>query len=296
MTLPASAAASPLASRQSAPWLIGVVGLLALYVPLYWIWFNGNTQSDDFGHAPILVAIVGWLFWRCHEAILAPGNAPTFWGWPLFTGGLLLYIFGRVFSVASIAFLSQIPVVAGSLLLLGGMRAFRAAWFPVLYLIFLMPMPASLVDAMTQPLKSGVSAIVVDALYAVGYPIARSGVMISIGPYQLLVADACSGLNSMFSMAAIGVLFIYFKQRASVVHNAIMLASILPIAFAANVVRVIFLVLITFHISDEAGQGFLHGAAGIVLMAAAIGILFALDALLSAVLNARAPLDNQQRA
>jgi exosortase/archaeosortase family protein len=68
-----------------------------------------------------------------------------------------------------------------------------------------------------------------------------------------------------------------------------MLASILPIAFVANIVRVIILVLVTYHLGDEAGQGFLHGAAGMVLMLVALGIFFALDALLRLVLKEQSP-------
>ena len=78
----------------------------------------------------------------------------------------------------------------------------------------------------------------------------------------MLVADACSGLHSMLSLSALGMLFIFIKGRKSLRHNAIMFASILPVAFAANVVRVIALMLITYRFGDEAGQGFLHGTAG----------------------------------
>jgi exosortase/archaeosortase family protein len=111
--------------------------------------------------------------------------------------------------------------------------------------------------------------------------------VLSIGQYQLLVADACSGLHSMFSLTALGTLFMYLMNRPSRVHNAIMLASILPIAFVSNIVRVVVLVLVTYHLGDEAGQGFLHGTAGIVLMVVALGILFALDALLLLALRGR---------
>ena len=104
--------------------------------------------------------------------------------------------------------------------------------------------------------------------------------ILTIGQYQMLVADACSGLHSMFSLSALGTLFMYIMARTSRLHNAIMLASILPIAFVANIVRVIVLVLVTYHLGDEAGQGFLHGAAGMVLMLVALAFFFALDALL----------------
>ncbi len=130
-------------------------------------------------------------------------------------------------------------------------------------------------------MKQWVSVIVEGVLYAVGYPISRTGVTMTIGQYQLLVADACSGLNSMFSLSALGTLFMYIMARKSKLHNAIMLASILPIAFAANIVRVIILVLVTYHLGDEAGQGFLHGAAGMVLMLVALVCFFALDGVLA---------------
>lgn len=272
--------------RLSGPWLLLLGGFAVMYAPLYWAASQSLWQTDELGHGPIILGLTAWLFWQARKQIVAASTLPAHvLGWLVFATGLVLYGLGRTFSVSSVAFASQIFVAAGGLLLLGGVGALRAAWFPVLYILFMIPMPASVVDAVTGPLKGWISFIVVDLLYALGYPIARAGVMISIGPYQLLVADACSGLNSMFSLAAIGALFIYFKGRTGLAHNVIMIASILPIAFAANIVRVVTLVLITYHGGDEAGQGFLHGAAGIVLMAAALAILFALDMLLSTTLR-----------
>ena len=104
--------------------------------------------------------------------------------------------------------------------------------------------------------------------------------ILSIGPYQLQVADACSGLNSMFSLSALGTLFMYMMGRKRNLHYAIMLASILPVAFAANIIRVSTLVLVTYHLGDEAGQGFLHGAAGMVLVLVALMFFFLLDQVL----------------
>ena len=93
----------------------------------------------------------------------------------------------------------------------------------------------------------------------------------------MLVADACSGLNSMFTLAALGTLFMYVMSRTSKLHNGVILASILPIAFFANIVRVIALVLVTYHFGDEAGQGFMHGAAGLLLFMVALALFFLLD-------------------
>ncbi len=141
----------------------------------------------------------------------------------------------------------------------------------------MIPLPGFVVDAATGPLKQYISVIAEQVLYAAGYPIARSGVTLTVGPYQLLVADACSGLHSMFSLSAMGLLYLYLMQHTSTARNLIIMAAILPIAFVANIVRVMVLILVTYHMGDEAGQGFLHGFAGIMLFIIGLLFLFALD-------------------
>ena len=260
-----------------------------MYLPVYWWAANSIWQTDDQAHGALILAVMLWLFWGLREQIAAvkPQPAPGL-GWTLFGLGTLVYIFGRVFGISILEFGSQPIVVAGILLVLKGPAATRIAWFALFYFIFMIPLPGIIVDAVTGPLKRWISVIVVEMLYAVGYPISRNGVILEIGQYQMLVADACSGLHSMYSLSALGTLFMFIMDRKSRVHNAIMLVSILPIAFIANIVRVIVLVLITYHFGDEAGQGFLHGAAGMVLMLVALLAFFSLDTLLARVLSKRA--------
>jgi exosortase B len=275
----ASSAAQGMSPRLS--WGLMLAGLAAMYLPSYWSAAQTIWKSDDLGHAPIILAVALWLFWSVRDKLAVVASAPTYGlGWPLLVLGLLTYLAGRVFTISSAEFASQVLVVASVVLLLKGTSGVRAAWFPIVYLVFMVPLPGTFVDAVTGPLKLWISSIVVELLYGVGYPIARSGVVITIGQYQLLVADACSGLNSMFSLTALGTLFMYMMGRKSPVHNGLMLAFILPTAFVANIVRVVILVLVTYHFGDEAGQGFLHGAAGMVLMLAALVMFFALDAAL----------------
>lgn len=178
-------------------------------------------------------------------------------------------------------------MLLGALLITLGVGAARILWFALFFLLFMVPLPGFLVDAATGPLKQNVSIIAEHLLYAFGYPIGRSGVTLTVGPYQLLVADACSGLHSMFSLTAMGLLYLYLMEHKSWLRNGILIASILPIAFAANVVRVMVLVLVTYHFGDEAGQGFIHDSAGIVLFVVALLFLFALDGLLGFVLGRR---------
>lgn len=275
-------------------WYIGLAGFAVMYGPVFWWAWNTIWQTEDHGHGPIIAAVLVWLFWTIRKEIDAlPAQSSPALGWPIFATGLLVYIVGRAFSISIFELGSQLFVVAGLLLLVRGTPAIKLAWFPVLYFIFMVPLPGILVDAVTGPLKSWISAIVETLLYAAGYPIARSGVILSIGQYQLQVADACSGLHSMFSLSALGTLFMYIMKRESRLHNAIMLAAILPIAFVANIVRVIILVLITYYLGDEAGQGFLHGTAGMVLMIVALIAFFALDSALALLIRPKnkAPAD-----
>ncbi len=275
---------------QDLTWPLAIAGFAAMYLPVYWWAATGIWQSDEHAHGALIVAVMIWLLWGLrHEIAAAPAAPSRPLGWALFVFGLLVYLVGRVFDISVLEFGSQPFVVGGMLLLLKGPSAIRLAWFPLLYFVFMVPLPGVFVDSLTGPLKQWISAIVVDCLYRVGYPISRTGVVISIGQYQMLVADACSGLHSMYSLSALGTLFMYIMSRRRVLHNALMLASILPIAFAANIVRVIVLVLITYHFGDEAGQGFLHGAAGMVLMMVALVCFFALDTLLARLLPGDKP-------
>jgi len=274
----------PLWSATTAPWLLVLAGFVVMYVPSYLDAAKGMWQMDDYSHGPLILAVVCWLFWVKRVAISEVLERPLYaLGWPLLGLGLFLYAGGRIFLIPSIEFLSQLLVVAAVLLLLKGTAALRAAWFAVLYLVFMVPLPGTLVDGLTAPLTQLISVIVVELLHFAGYPIARIGALINLGQYQLLVAEACSGLNSMFSLFALGALYMYLMARASWLHNLTMIASIIPVAFFANIVRVIALVLITYYLGDEAGQGFLHGAAGIVLMVVALASFFSLDAMLLAI-------------
>jgi exosortase B len=286
--LPSGARGGDLMQRLSSPWVLAIVGFLVMYAPLYWTSAQGLWQTEEHGHGAIILAVLVWVFWTLRGPLDDTPDAPLPWlGGAVFGLGLLIYFVGRVFDITVLEFASQPFVVAGVLLLLKGVAAIRLAWFPLIYFVFMIPLPSVLVDAITGSLKGVIANIVESGLYAIGYPIARSGVILSIGPYQLQVADACSGLHSMFSLSALGTLFMYMMGRKRKLHLGIMLVAILPIAFVANIIRVTTLVLVTYYLGDEAGQGFLHGAAGMVLMLVALLFFFFLDMVLDKLLPSR---------
>lgn len=267
-------------------WWPVLIGLLVLYVPTYWDLANGIWNTDDYAHGPIVLAVTLFLIWQ-QRAVFArstPQLAATplqmGLGWLSLMIGLLFYALGRSQDIIILEIGSQIPVFLGLLLVTLGVGAVRALWFALFFLLFMIPLPGFFVDAATAPLVRYISVIAEHILYMAGYPIARSGVVLTVGQYQMLVADACSGLHSMFSLSAMGLLYLYLMEHASKVRNLIIMAAIIPIAFAANIVRVMVLILVTYHLGDEAGQGFLHDFAGIMLFIIGLLFLFLLDGIL----------------
>jgi exosortase B len=174
-------------------------------------------------------------------------------------------------------------VLTALLLLFLGRGALRLVWFPLFFLVFMTPFPEALVAAVTGPLKSAVSVVAAELLYKVGYPVSRVGVILNVGQYQLLVADACAGLNSMFTLEALGLLYMNMMKYTSVTRNVVLSILVIPIAFIANVVRVMILVLVTYHFGDAAGQGFVHSFAGMVLFLVGLLLVLATDFLLGFV-------------
>lgn len=267
-------------------WLPIAVGLLVLFVPTFYDLAHGIWQEDEFAHGPLILAVILWLIWDKRRILLTPPERPQpLPGTALVLSGLLIYVIGRILDISILEIASILPVLAGLLVAMRGTSALRGYWFMLLFIVYLVPLPGIFIDAITGPLKQHISSIAEQILYAAGYPIARSGVVLTVGQYQLLVADACSGINSMFSLSAIGLLYLYLMQRKSWIHNGIILASLLPIAFCANIIRVMFLVLVTYHFGDSAGQGFLHGFSGMVLFFFALISVLTLDAILLRIIK-----------
>lgn len=263
-------------------WLLPIgLGLLCLYLPSYIDLAHTVWASDEQGHGPIILAISIWLIWRRRaEFELLESRPALVSGIAALIVGLLLYLLGRTQQLDTFEITSQIVVLSAIVLLLKGWQALRLMAFPLFFMIFMVPLPSIFVQIVTTPLKSAVSYVAENILYSAGYPVSRSGVIIAVGPYQLLVADACAGLNSMFTLEALGLLYMNIVGYTSVARNALLAILIIPISFAANVIRVMILILVTYHLGDEAGQGFVHGLAGMVLFLVALTLMLITDSII----------------
>lgn len=269
------------ALRRSLPeWWPVYLGLAILLGPTFYDLFTGAWIGEEQGHGPIIFFLALWLIWRKWPEVMAavgPAPAGSWSGWPVLAVGLLFHLLGRSQKILMFEVASIVVVMAAIVLLKFGGRALRVLWFPFFFMLFLVPLPSELVAAVTMPMKMAVSWVTEHILFALGYPISRSGVVLQMGQYQLLVADACAGLQTLLTLEALGLFYLNLMRHPSAFRNITLAILIVPISFTANVIRVIALTLITYYFGDAAGQGFLHGFAGMVLFVTALLLILAVD-------------------
>ena len=206
------------------------------------------------------------------------------WGWFALLGGLCVLVLSRNQDIWFLEVASEIPVLAGCVLLLAGWKALRILAFPIGFLIF--SAPSAGVDGRCRhhpveglDLRFGDEPFV----YALGFPIAQNGVVIQIGPYQLWVQDACSGMNSIFALSAIGVFYVYAFRWDVKIRALLLMALIIPITIAANFLRVLTLVLIAYYFGVETIEGVIHDLTGIALFVVAVALMLICDGLINFV-------------
>jgi exosortase B len=259
-----------------------IFSVLVSYVPTLLKLIDGPWQTEQEGHGPLIIAACVWLVWQLRARLrLAKISPAPIFGWIFLLFGLSVLFLARLQQgLVTFEMFSIIPVIVGCILITAGWSVLRVLLFPIAFLFFAIPMPDWIVDAATVPLKVFISNMVTRILYAAGYPIAQNGVMIMIGTYQLLVKDACSGMNSIFALSAIGVFYSYAFRRSEKIRSLVLLASIIPITIAANFIRVLALVLIAYYGGPDLLEGIVHDLTGISLFVVALLLLFLLDVVL----------------
>lgn len=257
-----------------------LVGFLALVIPTYLNLTNTIWNESDQAHGPLVLMVVLYLFYEKRAAFELPSKPANTVGWLLFVFSLLCYVIGRSQDILILDMVAQIMLIAALILLFKGWKVLLALWFPLFFMIFMVPLPGFFVDAVTMPMKIAVSTVAEHVLYWFDYPIARNGVILQIGQYQLLVADACAGMHTLISLEALGLLYLNLVKHDSLARNIFLAFFIVPISFTANTIRVIAITLITYYFGDEVGQGFVHGFAGMVLFIVALVLIIAIDNLI----------------
>jgi len=263
-----------------------LIGLLVMYFPTFMHMFDTVWRGSEQGHGPLVMMVVIYLFWVKKDVLF---NTPTkpikILGWVFFILGAFIYLVGRSQEIIVLDLGSLIFVLMGIILINGGFSALKTFWFPLFFLIFMIPLPGSMLDAITLPMKTAVSYVASNILYWLDYPVARTGVIIQISQYKLLVADACAGMHTLISLEALGLLYLNVVRHDSLSRNLILAILIVPISFTANVIRVMVLILVTYYFGDAAGQGFIHGFAGMLLFTVALILIMSVDSAIQYFIN-----------
>ena len=284
-------AAQPFRSRLQRPAdLVLALGCAAIILPTMVGVARFSWATEQGGHGPLVFASGLWLLWRESknaDRVRRPGNLLP--GLVLFGTMLVIFLVARITGILEIeAFAMYGALNASAYLILGG-ALLRSVWFPLVYLAFALPPPDTVVAALTQPIKIAISAWSVELLHAFGYPIASSGVTIQIGQYELLVAAACAGLNSIVTLGALCLLYVYLRHRTNLVAFVIVSLAVIPVALISNFVRVIVLILVTYYFGESAAQGFIHDFAGLLMFSVALATVFAIDKLASPLVDRFSP-------
>lgn len=263
-----------------------ILGVLVFLAPTMLFVARESWTTEQGAHGPIVLFTGLWLLWRLQGSAVGVAQRPALGHVAIMLGVLLpVYFLARVTQIVEVEGFVMYACLVVTLYSVIGRAALRRLWFPLFYLLFMFPPPDTLVAAVTLPMKTVLSQAAILVLSLAGYPIGGQGVTIYIGQYQLLVAAACSGLNSIISLSAISLFYIYMRHQAEWRYAALLTLLIVPVALLANFFRVLILILLTYHAGEATGQGFLHNFAGLAMFTIALCAIFGLDALLKPLWN-----------
>lgn len=275
------------AGRQKAI-IVGLSALVGALVLLYWgvvpSMVQDWAQDENYSHGFLIPLISAYLLWeRRQELAEASRDASGSWlGFALCLGSLAVFAVGRAGAEQFLQRVSLVTFLFGAALWVWGWGMVRATWFPLAFLLFMVPLPYLIYDSVAFPLKLFAARLATESLFYLGVPVFREGNIIHLASQTLEVADACSGIRSLLSLAALGVVYAYFTEAVTWKRLAI-IASTVPIAIAANAFRVTGTGILTHYVSPKAAEGFFHTFSGWLVFVVAFVLLFAVGGLLKLV-------------
>jgi exosortase len=269
-------------------WLL----VAGMYSPLFYrLYFKtDHFWSEDYSHAFFILPIALWLVWRKRKNLFQAAREQRDEPYKS-ASGLFILIVGILMSIVGwrqgnyfVYQISMVPVIFGMIIFLYGGRMSKTLAFPIFYLLFIAPPPAPILDAITMPMRRGVSVTTELILNLLNYPITREGLLLTIGFNDIYMAPACSGFRSLVTMFALVLVYVYIT-KGGLGKKLILVSFIAPLAMTGNLIRILTLCLITFYFGDEAGQGFFHNFSGIVIFVITISGLMGVELVIDKFLS-----------
>ncbi len=258
----------PLHSSERSLTLGATSGLLLLVGFLYQdslsYLFNMWWNNENYGHGLFVLAIALYLIWVKRQHLLPLLGIGSWWALPMLTVGMALLMAGQLSSLYILQHLSLWIVLGGIILGIIGFTGLRLIGFPWFLLLTTIPLPAFLFQGLTTKFRLISSTLGVGCLQLMGVTAYQDGNVIDLGPMQLQVVEACSGLQYIFPLMTLALLCEYFFQGALWTRVVIFCSSI-PIAIFINGFRIGIIGLLVDTFGQGAGKGFLHFFEGWVI-------------------------------
>lgn len=239
------------------------------------------SREPHLGHGFLVPAVAGALAWRERARLRATPRRREPRALPALAAALLLHALATLAGSVTLQGLTLVATLAAGVAWSGGLARLRVLAFPLAYLLFMVPPPASWITPLIVRLQGDVSAAAVAVAHAFGLPVLREGnVLVLAGGDRLFVEEACSGITSIVTLLPLGVLLAALGLRRRPAR-VLLVAAVAPLAMLGNLVRVVA----TLHIADAVGAqtattGALHALLGLSTYAVACGLLLGLAAAL----------------
>ncbi len=233
--------------------------------------------DENYSHGFLIPLVSAYVLWTRRDSLRRAGSQGegNALGLAVCLAGLALYVLGRAGAEFFLQRSSLMVVTTGAVLWVWGRPTLRLAGGPLAFLLFMVPLPYLVYDSVAFPLKLLAARVATETLFHLGVPVFREGNIIHLANQTLEVADACSGIRSLVSLVALGVVFAYFTEPSRW-KRVVLVVSTIPIAILANAFRVMGTGLLTHYVSPKAAEGFFHTFSGWLVFVVAFGLLIAL--------------------
>ena len=227
---------------------------------------------EEYSHGYLIPLISLWLIWESRD-VLAKLQAQGHWGgFVLMLLGLVFGLMGELSSLFTISQYAFLVAILGLCVASFGWQSIRILWFPLAYLVFMIPLPTFLYNNLSSYLQLISSGLGVAVIRLFGISVFLEGNVIDLGSFQLQVVEACSGLRYLFPLTSFGFLCAYFF-RAKFWMRIIVFLSTLPITVLMNSFRIGVIGVLVDHWGKAQAEGFLHDFEGWVIFIGCLGIL-----------------------
>jgi exosortase len=276
-TVPLEIAAKPWSSDRIPRWQIVVLGmaLLWLYAPVLSHLAGQWIHDPNYSHGFFVPAFSLYVLWQERDRLRAVPLRPSWSGLLILLLAVTVLIAGVLGAELFLSRVSLLIAIAGVVILMYGWNHLRAAMFPWLFLLLMIPIPNILFNQITFPLQLLASKVAAVTLPTFGVPVLREGNVIQLPVMALEVAEACSGIRSLMSLTTLAIIYGYLLETRLSVRVVLALASI-PIAVIANSLRIVGTGLLVQYWDPEKAEGFFHAFSGWLIFVVSLSLLFLL--------------------